>query len=203
MGRNVIETIMGGVVLVVAGFFLAFAYSHADLNEVRGYELTTSFTRAGGLQPGADVRINGIKIGNVTSLNLDTRTYEAVVKLSIEPGMSLPKDTVATIASEGLMGATYVKLEPGRSPERIKPGGAIEKTKDYKALEEMVGEIIFLATEPGQPQKPSAPPPAAGAPEAGAPATGSGLDLGSGLLSSPPSPAPPPAGGAAAGQGQP
>jgi phospholipid/cholesterol/gamma-HCH transport system substrate-binding protein len=168
MGRNLIETVMGAVVLAVAGFFLAFAYTHADLKQVKGYELTAQFAGAGGLSTGADVRINGIKVGTVSSNDLDSDTFNAVIRLTIMPTIHLPVDTVATIAADGLLGGKFLKLEPGRASERIAAGGTITRTKDYKSIEEMVGELIFLATSdaPGQQsQQRQAPNPASLAPE--------------------------------------
>lgn len=157
MGRNLIETIMGAVVLGVAGFFLVFAYRHADLKQVTGYDITAQFASVGGLAAGSDVRINGIKVGTVAGHALDPNTFNAVVRLTIMSDIRLPKDTTATIATEGLLGGKFLKLEPGRSPERIAEGGSIARTKDYKSIEEMVGELIFLATS-DNPPPPAAPP---------------------------------------------
>lgn len=159
MGRNLIETIMGGVVLLVAGFFLVFAYKHADLEEVQGYELQAQFASVGGIEVGSDVRINGIKVGTVTGHSLDPATYNAVVRMNIMPSIQLPTDTTATIATEGLLGGKFVKVEPGRDADRIPAGGAIARTKDFKSIEEMVGELIFLATSDTPPQPAAAPAP--------------------------------------------
>lgn len=158
MGRNLIETVMGAVVLAVAAFFLVFAYTHADLGQVKGYELTTHFAGAGGLTSGADVRINGIKVGTVSSNSLDPDTYNAVVKLTVMSDIKLPTDTVAVVAADGLLGGKFLKLEPGRAAERIAPGGEISRTRDYKSIEEMVGELIFLATSDGPPSGQGAAP---------------------------------------------
>lgn len=146
MGKNAIETIMGTVVLLVAGLFLAFAYSRVDLRPAQGYELKADFASAGGLEMGSDVRINGIKVGTVVGQRLDNKTFEAVVVMSIDPAIELPADSVAAIASEGLMGGMYVRLEPGKAAQMLASGGTIENTRDYKSLEELVGEIIFTAT---------------------------------------------------------
>jgi phospholipid/cholesterol/gamma-HCH transport system substrate-binding protein len=147
MGRNLLETVMGAVVLLVAAFFLVFAYSQADLGTVHGYTVTAAFQSVGGLDDGADVRINGIKIGTVLDQNIDPDDFDAVVRMSIMPNIHLPDDTVATVDSSGLLGDKYLKLIPGRSAKTIAPGGKIAKTKTYKSLEEMVGDIIFLATD--------------------------------------------------------
>jgi len=151
MGRNFVETIMGAVVLAVAGIFLAFAMAQSDLGMVKGYTLSASFASVGGLSTGSDVRINGIKVGTVTGQTIDQTTFNAVVKLSMNPSIHLPQDTVASIASDGLLGSKFLKLEPGHAQERIPEGGTIEKTHNFEALEEQVGKIIFLATDSGKP----------------------------------------------------
>jgi len=146
MGQKLIETIMGAVVLLVAGFFLAFAYTHADLREVKGYSVVAHFTNAAGLDRGADVRINGIKVGTVSSMGLDNQTFASVVTLGIRQDIHLPEDSVGSIASDGLLGGKYIRLDPGKSSKVIEPNGLLAKTKDFKSIEEMVGNLIFLAT---------------------------------------------------------
>ena len=149
MGRNLLETVMGAVVLLVAAGFLVFAYSQADLGTVRGYTVSAAFQSVGGLDDGADVRINGIKVGTVLTQIIDPESFDAVVKMSISPTIHLPEDTVATIDSSGLLGDKFLKLIPGSSKTMIAPNGKVGKTKAYKSLEELVGDIIFLATDSG------------------------------------------------------
>jgi phospholipid/cholesterol/gamma-HCH transport system substrate-binding protein len=149
MKRNPIETVLGAVVLVVAGMFLAFAYSIADLQTATGYNVSATFLKVGGLERGSDVRISGIGVGTVTSQSLDPGTFAARVTMTISPDIVLPADTEASIVSDGLLGGKYVNLAPGRATERIAAGGTIARTKDYQSLEDLVGEIIFLATNSG------------------------------------------------------
>ena len=85
MKRNAVETVMGAVVLVVAALFLFFAYTTSEVHAVSGYELTAQFDRVGSLRDGADVRISGIKVGTVLRQTLDPKTFEAVVRLSVQP----------------------------------------------------------------------------------------------------------------------
>ncbi len=146
MQRNILETILGGVVLVAATAFLIFAYRTADVQAVQGYEITARFLKIGGLEPGSDVRINGVKVGTVTARDLDMVNFEAVVSMSIVTSVQLREDTVAVITSDGLLGDKYVRLIPGAEGARIAPGGTIRQTRDFKSLEDSVSEIIFLAT---------------------------------------------------------
>ncbi len=150
MKRNPIETVLGAVVLVVAAMFLAFAYSIADLQAVAGYEVKANFLKVGGLERGSDVRISGIDVGTVTGQTLDPSTFQAQVVMSIAPDVKLPADTEASIVSDGLLGGKYINLVPGRAQQQIAAGGVIAKTKDYQSLEDLVGQIIFLATNSGQ-----------------------------------------------------
>ena len=146
MRRNAIESVMGAVVLLVAGGFVFFAYDMAQVKAVQGYEVTALFYKIGGLNEGSDVRISGIKVGTVIDHELDAESYDARVRMTITREVKLPVDTVASIASEGLLGGKYVRLEPGTDKSYIKDGGTITKTKDFRSLEDQVGEIIFLAT---------------------------------------------------------
>ena len=150
MKRNPIETVLGAVVLAVAVMFLAFAYSIADLKAVTGYEVKATFLKVGGLERGSDVRISGIDVGTVTSQTLNPETFQAQVIMSIDPSVVLPADTEASIVSDGLLGGKYVNLVPGRASERIAAGGVVSKTKDSQSLEDLVGQIIFLATNTGE-----------------------------------------------------
>ena len=146
MKKRPVETIMGIVVLLVAAFFVFFAYRVSDLQVVKGYELSAKFLKVGGLNTGADVMINGIKVGTVIGQALDNENYDAVVKLSIAPDIKLPKDSAAVIASNGLMGNKFIKIEPGSDKEMLQNGDEIVNTKDFKTIEDLVGEVIFMVT---------------------------------------------------------
>src|SRR5207237_2167727 len=89
MTGNVIETVMGAVVLVVAAVFLFFAYTTSQVRAVQGYQVTAQFERVGALRDGGDVRIAGVKIGSVVSETLDPKTFLATVRMSIDPAYKL------------------------------------------------------------------------------------------------------------------
>ena len=146
MNKKPVETIMGIVVLLVAFLFLVFAYRVSDLQVVKGYEINAKFLKVGGLNVGSDVRINGIKIGTVTAQKLSPDDSMVNVVLSISPNIKLPVDSSVSITNDGLMGNKFVKIEPGKSRSFLKNGDSIDDTKDFKTLEDMVGEIIFMVT---------------------------------------------------------
>lgn len=146
MRRNMVETVLGAIVLLVAIVFAVFAVQTGDVGTVDGYRLTASFLRAGGLESGNDVRIAGVKVGSVTDRRLDTETFEAIIGFTVDTSVSLPDDTVAVVTSDGLLGGKYLRLLPGKSGTKLAAGGAIADARDYETLEDQVSKIIFLAT---------------------------------------------------------
>lgn len=144
--KNAVETILGAVVLLVAGTFLSLAMNMVDVGDVEGYEVKAAFLKVGGLTDGSDVRLNGIKIGTVSDLSLDSETFDAVVTMSIRSDIKLPVDSVASIGSSGIIGSKFVAIRPGGDESTVDEGGLLSKTEDFKSLEDQVGEIIFLAT---------------------------------------------------------
>ena len=147
MKRSVIETVLGAVVLLVAGVFFAFAYSSADIRPNLGYTVKANFNAIDGLTIGSDVRVGGVKVGAVTGMAVDQDLYEAVVSMNIEDRIKLPSDTVVFISSDGLLGGKYVRLQPGRSETMVAANGVLAHTKDVVGLEELLGKVIFLVTD--------------------------------------------------------
>ena len=146
MKNNAVETILGAVVLIAACTFLVFALNTAQVSTLKGYQITAAFFKVGGLTSGSDVRINGIKVGTVSDLQLDPKTFDAVVSMSIRDDVKIPQDSVAAIGSAGIVGGKFVSIRPGAAKEFLGSDGKIARTKDFKSLEDQVGEIIFLAT---------------------------------------------------------
>ena len=146
MGRNVVETIVGALVLVVAGVFVVYAFAKSDRTGPDGYELTARFDRIDGLKRGADVTLSGVKIGTVTGFDLDRKTYQAVVRMAVASGVDLPADTHAKIVSESLLGGMVVVLEPGADKKMIGAGGEITQTQGAVPLSELIAKFMFGGT---------------------------------------------------------
>lgn len=146
MKRRPLETVLGFAVLIVAAGFIVVASSKIEVKAIQGYPLSIVFQKAGGLENGSDVRISGIKVGTVTERSLD-KDYNARVQIVVKTEVQLPKDTVAEVMGDGLMGGKFVNLVPGKSRDMLAPNDIITKVKDFKSLEDSVSEIIFLATK--------------------------------------------------------
>ncbi|MDO9459859.1 MAG: outer membrane lipid asymmetry maintenance protein MlaD [Alphaproteobacteria bacterium] len=146
MGGNLVETLIGAAVLVVAGIFLAFGYSTSSIGSDGGFMLIAKFDRVDGLTTGSDVRMSGIKVGTVIAQRLDQETYQAVIEMDIKQGIPLPDDSSAKITSEGLLGATYLSLDAGGSEDFLENGSEIRFTQGSIDLMSLIGQAIFSAT---------------------------------------------------------
>ena len=149
MGKTLLETLIGAVVLVVAIAFITMAYTRSDVKTVKGYTVLAQFTSIDGLNVGDDVRISGIKVGSVTDQTLVYDYYRAIVHMSIDPAVELPEDTTAAVVSEGLLGGKYVALEPGGGDELITDGGEITLTQSSVNLESLLGKFIYSGSSSG------------------------------------------------------
>ncbi len=147
MGRGIVESVMGAIVLLIAGVFLVFAYTTSNLRPVQGYEIFARFNSVEGLSNGGDVRVGGIKVGSVSGQSLDPGSHRAIVTMSISRDVRLPVDTRASVTSDGLLGANYMRLKLGSEKKFVEPGGEIKFTRDVVSLEVLLGRIISLLTE--------------------------------------------------------
>lgn len=149
MGRNAIETVLGAVVLVVAALFMAFAYSSADLQKVQGYGVAAYFPQVDGLKEGSDVKVNGVKVGSISTMHLMTEPgphqYMVDVQMTVLPSVRLPVDTIAMVSTESLLGGKYMSLEVGVEEENIKTDGTgrITRTQAPMRLDDLIGQLIY------------------------------------------------------------
>lgn len=135
MASNVTETIIGAVVLVAAGGFIAYAAQTTDLGGGGDtYTLDAAFRSASGIAAGTDVRMSGVKIGTVSHMELDPQTYQAVTTLALSSNILVPEDSDAKISADGLLGGNYVSITPGGSEFMLEAGDEILNTQGSVSL---------------------------------------------------------------------
>ncbi|MDB0014420.1 outer membrane lipid asymmetry maintenance protein MlaD [Alphaproteobacteria bacterium] len=148
MHRNTLETVMGAIVLLAAAGFVMLAYEAADVKGNGGYEIAAEFGSTGGLSVGDDVRISGIKVGQITAQQLDPITYVAKVLMAIEPTIKIPSDSSARITAASLLGGNYLELMPGAATDTLGAGGVIYDTRDPISLSDLLGKAVFSPNNP-------------------------------------------------------
>ena len=143
MHRNTLETVMGAIVLLAAVGFVALAYEAADVKGNGGYKIAAEFGSTGGLSVGDDVRISGIKVGQITAQQLDSITYVAKVSMAIDPTIKIPSDSSARITAASLLGGNYLELMPGAATDTLGAGAVIYDTRDPISLSDLLGKAVF------------------------------------------------------------
>jgi phospholipid/cholesterol/gamma-HCH transport system substrate-binding protein len=165
--NNTVETLIGAVVVAIAVAFLAFAYSSTSAGGFSGYPLEARFSSADGITAGTDVRLHGIKIGSVSSVDLDPKTYLAVVHLNIRSQVPIPDDSAIKVTSSGLLGNAYLSVQPGGSLKNLASGGQILNTQGSVDIMGLIGRAIYGNTSSAST---SSPPASSATPQPSAPA---------------------------------
>lgn len=142
MANSAAETVIGAVVLAVAGAFFFYAAKTADVNTGGSYELIAKFRKADGLSVGGDVRVSGVKVGSVRDVRLDPKTYQALVVMSVRDGVEMPEDSSAIVATDGLLGGAHITIQPGGSEDMLAAGDEFSVTQGSVSILDLVGKAI-------------------------------------------------------------
>lgn len=150
MRENPLEVLTGAAVVLVAGGFLLFAAQATGYGGPSdGMRLTASFRSVEGVSLGTDVRLAGVKIGSVTDMDLDPQTYRASTELTVTADVPVPDDSSAVVASEGLLGGTFIEIVPGGSMAMLADGGEIVDTQGAVSLLQLLLQYISGGSEDG------------------------------------------------------
>jgi phospholipid/cholesterol/gamma-HCH transport system substrate-binding protein len=141
--NNMVETLIGAIVVAIALGFVVFAYSNTGAGALSGYPLEARFSSADGIVAGTDVRLHGIKIGAVSSVDLDPKNYLAIVHMNIRGDIPLPDDSSIKVTSAGLLGNSYLSIQPGGSLKNLQAGGAIANTQGSVDIMGLIGRAIY------------------------------------------------------------
>lgn len=143
----VIDFIVGLFIIIacISLIFLAFRVSGLQTRGDKGaYTVTAQFANIGSLKVRAPVQISGVKIGHVTAIDLDRKTFRAVVTLTINHKYNnIPENSTANIYTFGLLGSNYVSISPGYSEQNLKNGSVIAHTNSALILENLIGQFLF------------------------------------------------------------
>lgn len=145
MKRLNIEFVVGLFLLagLAAFFYLAVKMGDVGLLKEDQYTVTARFTSTSGLKEGGVVEMAGVRVGKIQGIRLDPDTYESVVKLSIQEGVNLTEDTIASVRTAGIIGDKFIKLTPGGLDIYLEDGGEIIQTESSLDIEELVSKYIF------------------------------------------------------------
>lgn len=114
------------------------------------YDLKTSFSDVQGLKSGALVRVAGVEVGKVTSVELKGTGVEVVISLKKENQSRVTSESRASIGAMSLLGEPLIDVSPASTGTPLKDGEFIKSNKPATQLSEVAGsanEGIVEATQ--------------------------------------------------------
>ncbi|HVZ00302.1 MAG TPA: MlaD family protein [Dongiaceae bacterium] len=143
MQRNVLETVMGAVVLLAAAAFLYVLYGASGVAAPSGgYHLIMRLDQGGSITPGTDVRAAGVKVGTVVRQEFDPKNFQAVITLDVDKSVELPTDSSANVDQDGLLGNAYVNLQLGSDDTMLKDGDTFKSATGALSLNKLIGMAL-------------------------------------------------------------
>lgn len=125
--------------------------SGLKVRSAEGYTVTAAFDNIGDLKPGSPVSMAGVRIGQVTGIEIDPVQYKAVVRMRIQPEFSrIPEDSDASIQTQGLLGGKYIGIGPGGMDTYLKDGSRIELTQSAIVLESLINKFFANVASGGR-----------------------------------------------------
>ncbi|MBE4584252.1 outer membrane lipid asymmetry maintenance protein MlaD [Vibrio navarrensis] len=144
------ELWVGSFVLAGICAILVMIFQVADvkgLGSGDSYALKAEFDNIGSLKVRSPVKVGGVVIGRVSSIELNPQTLVPIVTLSINSRYNQFSETSSVqILTSGLIGEQYVGLVPGfvfDDEQMLKDGDFIEDTKSALVLEDLIGQVLY------------------------------------------------------------
>ena len=124
-----------------------------------GYHVTAEFDDVGDLKVGSPVTMSGVRLGEVSAIHFDFKSFKAVVRMRIDPQYNqIPDDSFASIQTQGLLGGKYIGLSPGGSETFLKDGSHIDQTQSAIVLESIINKLFASYASRGSGESGAAQP---------------------------------------------
>ena len=139
-----IEFILGFIILILSIISIFYYSSKINLlNKNETFQINSSYFDVGNITIGNDVKINGVKVGEVLNIKLDQVSYMAIITSSIDKSINIPNDSVFKISNNGFIGSSYIEIQLGNSEELLKNNDYSANNIDAVSLEEIINNFIF------------------------------------------------------------
>jgi len=155
------EVLIGALVVLLAIIVAAYLYLHRS-GAGSGYDIQARLAKVDGLGVGTDVRISGIKVGNISSMTLDPNNFLVNVHMNIHDDVKIPVDSSLTVDSSGILGSQYISINPGGDDKNLAAGGMIDNAQGSIDMNGLIGR--FLGGSSSSPPAPAKPQPKAPGP---------------------------------------
>lgn len=143
--ERALEISTGLGVIVIAVIFVFYALSVYLANSISSYKLTAVFNNVGSLTEGSKVKINGVDVGKVVEIKLNSADFTINVALDIANNINIPTNSVLEILSSGLLEPAYlfINIPNNAASTYFAKNEFIYNTKDFLSLDEKLGNIFL------------------------------------------------------------
>ncbi len=139
-----LEFSIGLVILIISIICVVYySYKLNLFNKIETLQINSSFFDIGNTSIGNDVKINGVKVGEISKINLDQENYMAIITSSVEKSLKIPDDSVFKISNNGFIGSSYIEIQLGNSEKVLKNNDYSVNNIDALSLEEVINNFIF------------------------------------------------------------
>jgi virulence factor Mce-like protein len=139
------------LLIVLVGLLVAGTAVVLRQNLIRPTTITAFFTSATSIYPGDEVRVSGVKVGTITSI--EPMGAQAKLTLAVDHGVPIPAEAKAVIMAQNLVAARYVQLAPAyEDTGPTMPDGAqigVERTAVPVEWDQVKDQLMRLATDLG------------------------------------------------------
>ena len=139
-----IEFILGLLILIISIICIFYYSSKINLfNKIETFQINSSFFDIGNVNIGNDVKIKGVKVGEVSGISLDQENYMAIITSSIDESVKIPDNSTFKISSNGFIGSPYIEIQLGESEVLLQNNDYTTDNIDAVSLEEIINNFIF------------------------------------------------------------
>ncbi len=139
-----IEFVLGLIILILSIISIFYYSSKINLlNKNETFQINSSYFDIGNMTIGNDVKINGVKVGEVLNIKLDQVSYMAIITSSVDKSINIPDDSVFKISNNGFIGSSYIEIQLGNSEELLENNDYSANNIDAVSLEEIINNFIF------------------------------------------------------------
>ena len=134
-----------GLLILAVSIICVFYYTSKInfFNKIDSFQINSSFFDVGNISIGNDVKINGVKVGEVINIKLDQENYMAIITSSIDKTIKIPDDSLFKISNNGFIGSSFIEIQLGNSVDHLKNNDYSNKNIDAVSLEEVINNFIF------------------------------------------------------------
>jgi phospholipid/cholesterol/gamma-HCH transport system substrate-binding protein len=145
MKQNTLESVVGLFMLIGFGALVYLALQLGEVPFLRQgttYVLKAQFDNVAGIKKGASVQVAGVTVGEVAAIALSD-DEAALLSLRIDKTVRVPKDSIASVKSQGIIGDKFIQLNLGGDTEMFKAGEMIVETESSVDIESLISKFAF------------------------------------------------------------